>query len=79
LSFTFTAIKANGKIGLEQLTTYNEITFLKLAYNTVYLHFFFLTSFVTNRLLIKVLGKEMWVEKEGEGKGNWLLILKLSE
>ena len=27
--------------------------------------------------MIKVLGKETWVEKKGEGKGNRLLILKL--
>jgi len=35
----------------------------------------FILQFSDKPFMIKVLGKEMWVEKEGEGKGNRLLIL----
>jgi hypothetical protein len=57
------------------LTTYNATTLLKLAYKR---HIcMFILQFSDKPFMIKVLGKEMWVKKEGEGKGNRLLILKL--
>jgi len=37
----------------------------------------YILQFSEKPFMIKVLGKETWVEKKGEGKGNRLLILKL--
>jgi hypothetical protein len=37
----------------------------------------YILQFSDKPFMIKVLGKETWVEKGDEGKGNSLLILKL--